>query len=114
MVLMNDTMCNAYNEYIHEASLKEVPLLAQVIPDWKVAREKERAPLKDVIMETLKRYPGRTRRGLWELIVQSHFMLFLQSEYRAVVQEMVNAGDLVSPTVRPTKRLNDTCILQLS
>lgn len=113
MVLMNDTMCNAYNEYIHEASLKDVPLLAPVIPSWKTARSNAKTLLKHVIIEAVKQYPERTRRELWESIVQNHFMLFLQSEYRAAVQEIVDAGDLESPTPRPTKRLNDNCILKL-
>jgi three-Cys-motif partner protein len=114
MVLMNDTMCIAYNDYIHEVSLTDVPLLAPIIRDWRTSREQEKKHLKNVITETIEKHNGRTRLALWEYIVQDHFMLFLQTEYRALTQDMVNAGELDSPTPRPTRRLNDSCILRLA
>lgn len=114
MILMNDTMFIAYNDYIFEVSLKDVPLLASVMPDWRKNRKEAKRHLKHVISETLKKLEGRSRRELWEYIVQDHFMMFLQAEYRVVVQEMVDAGELASPTPRSTRRLNDNCILELT
>ncbi len=113
MVLMNDAMCTAYNDYIHEASLRDLPLLTQMVPDWKVNRQKAQTSLKHVIIETIKRHPVKTRLQLWQYIVQAHFMLYLQSEYRALVQEMVQTGDLESSTPRSGKRLNNNCVLNL-
>src|SRR5713226_699586 len=114
MVLMNEAMCTAYNDYIHEASLRDVPFLAPIIRDWKTSRDKEKKYSKHVITETIKKHSRRTRLELWEYIAQDHFMLFLQTEYRAVIREMVDAGELESPTPRPTRRLNDNCILRLA
>jgi len=114
MVLMNEFMCAAYNSYMHEVALKDAPLLAAMAPDWKVNRQKAKTSLKNAIIETIKSHPKKTRLQLWEYLIQDYFMLYLQSEYRALVKEMVDSGDLESPTPRPGKRLNDSCILNLA
>ena len=50
---------------------------------------------------------------MWFKIVQGHFMRYLETEYRATVQRLVDENKLTSPTSRKTKRLNDNCILHL-
>src|SRR5205807_4734130 len=59
-------------------------------------------------------HPGETRKSMWFKIVQGHFMRYLETEYRATVQRLVDENKLTSPTSRKTKRLNDNCILHLS
>jgi len=114
IVLMNEFMCAAYNKYMHAVALRDAPLLAAMAPDWKVNRQKAKTSLKNAIIATIKSHPKKTRLQLWEHLIQDHFMLYLQSEYRALVKEMVDSGDLESPTPRPGKRLNDNCILNLA
>lgn len=109
--LMNDIMFNAYNEHLHGAALADMPLLASVMPDWRAERESVSVLLKRVIIDEVKKQPGRTRRKVWDAILAEQFMKFSSSEYRNAVQELVEKGDLTSPTPRKTKRLNDDCVL---
>lgn len=113
MVLMNDIMCNAYNKYLHEMALIDLPLLAPIMPDWRAERTRIATLLRRVIIDEVKTSQGRTRKRVWESIAVKHFMLFLSSEYKDLVQELVEEGVLQSPPRRPTKRLNDDCVLQL-
>lgn len=113
LLLMNDTMCAAYNEYIHEAMAKDLPLLEAAIPDWKASRNIEKRKLRQSIRSTIQARDGLTRQELWKTIVEANFMAFIKSEYLSIIQELMDAGDIHSPTVRPTKRLNDNCVLRI-
>jgi len=114
MTLMNDTMCTAYNEYMHEVSVKELPLLELASPDWRAARDSKKRELRRVILETLKTDAVFTRLELWTCIINRHFMAFVETEYKNIVQDLLSSGEIHSPTARHSKkRLNDNCILKL-
>ena len=113
LLLMNDTMCAAYNEYIHEATVKDLPLLEAAISDWKASRNIEKCKLREFIRSAVQTRDGLTRQELWKSIVEGSFMSFIKSEYLSIIQELSDAGEIHSPTVRPTKRLNDNCALRI-
>jgi three-Cys-motif partner protein len=117
ITLMNEMMCVAYNDYMHEVSLKEFneeyPLLRGTLPGWQSGRDRQKNELKCLIIEILKTRAGLTRQGLWRCIVEARFMAFLEKEYRAATQELADVGEIHSTTIRRTRRLNDDCILKL-
>ena len=77
MLLMNDAMCKAYFKYMHEREYEDT-LFEDV--DWKKVRNLN--PLKKVIIDELKMVGRESRQGLWEKIIQKHFMQFNSSEYK--------------------------------
>jgi len=79
--------------------------------DWQEMRSIE--GLDKIILAAVAEHPGETRESIWFKIVQRHFMRYLKTEYRAIVQRLVDENKLTSPTSRKTKRLNDDCILHL-
>jgi hypothetical protein len=111
-LLMNDTMCAAYNEYINEAEAKTLPLLEAALSDWKAARNVQRDRLRSLIRTGILTHDRLTRQALWKSIVEANFMVFTKSEYLSIVQEFVDSGEIHSPTARPTKKLNDNCVLR--
>jgi three-Cys-motif partner protein len=113
LLLMNDTMCAAYNEYIHEVTAKDLPLLKPAISDWKASRSVEKRRLKALVRAAIQIQPGLTRQDIWKLIVEANFMGFIKPEYLSVIQDPLDAGEIHSPTARPTKRLNDSCVLKI-
>ncbi len=106
MLLMNDAMCKAYFGQMHQADY-EGTLFADT--DWTSMRSF--SDLETIILETAKTNPGQTRQDLWLTIVQKHFMQFTSSEYKEHVAVLEANGNLSSPTSRPTKRLNDNCLI---
>lgn len=113
LLLMNDTMCAAYNEYIHEVAANNLPLLEPAISDWKASRNVEKRKLRELLRTAIQIRHGLTRQELWKTIVEANFMAFMKAEYLSVIQELLDAGEIHSPTDRPTKRLNDNCILRI-
>ncbi len=109
MHLMNDAMCKAYFKYMHEREDKGT--LFQDV-DWKNARSLN--PLKKSILEELKTDVKKSRRDLWDKIIQKHFMEFHSSEYKEAVKQLVHEGKIKYENPRKTGRLNDECILFLS
>src|SRR5260370_29127779 len=114
LTLLNEAMVKAYFIRMHEASFgdgiwKEV--------DWREMRSTDPREAKyfhrldDVILETVIKHPGESRENIWFRVVQEYFMRYLEPEYKATVQRLVDEKKLTSPTKRPTKRLNDNCIL---
>ena len=103
---MNDAMCKAYFGQMHQADY-EGTLFADT--DWTSMRSI--SDLETSILETAKTNPGQTRQDLWLTIVQKHFMQFTSSEYKEHVAVLEASGNLSSPTPRPTKRLNDNCLI---
>ncbi len=108
MLLLNDIMANAYFSRMHDASFGGT-LFEDT--DWREMRSMD--GLDRVILDAVAQHPGEMRKHIWFRIVEKHFMRYLQTEYRATVQRLVDDKKLVSPTLRKTKRLNDDCILQL-
>ncbi len=108
MMLLNDIMANAYFSRMHDASFSGT-LFEDI--DWQEMRSIE--GLDKIILATVAEHPGETRESIWFKIVQRHFMRYLKTEYRAIVQRLVDENKLTSPTSRKTKRLNDDCILHL-
>ena len=114
LTLLNDAMVKAYFIRMHETSFgdgiwKEV--------DWREMRSTDPNELQYfhrldlVIIETVTKHPGETRESIWFRIVQEYFMRYLESEYKATVQRLMDEKKLLSPTKRPTKRLNNDCAL---
>jgi hypothetical protein len=109
MTKMNDIMANAYLARMHDADYAGT--LFETM-DWRQMRSVPE--LDDIILSTLAEHPGESRKDIWFLVVQKHFMRYLEPEYKAAVLRLANAGKLTSPTPRATKRLNDSCRLYLS
>jgi len=111
MVLFNDSMCKAFNEYMTEETNKDTLFANLNWEDWRDTRE-----LVDIVVEYTIRHPGLTRKSLWPRILKDHFMRFMEKEYRTAVKEAVDDNRIVCSTpigskTRPTKRLNDDCVL---
>jgi len=106
MLLMNDAMCQAYFRQMHEMEV-ESTLFANM--DWKQMRSLSR--LKEIIMEEVKKNPGRTRIDVWKSIIQIQFMQFHSSEYKKTVKSLVELGNLRYENPKNTSRLNDDCLL---
>jgi len=113
LLLMNDTMCAAYNEYIHEVTAKSLPLLEPAISDWKASRNSEKQKLRALVRAVIQTRDGLTRQDVWKSIVEANFMAFIKAEFLSIVQDLLDAGEIHSPTVKPTKRLNDNCVLRI-
>jgi three-Cys-motif partner protein len=80
MVLMNDLMLDAYNSYIDEMELAEIPLIAPALPDWKDTHCREtHASLKRVVEQFVLTNHSLTRASVWEGIVKMHFMVYRKS-----------------------------------
>lgn len=109
LVLLNDIMIRAYFAEMHRADFA-TGLWEDT--DWREMRSIN--DLTDVIMQTVVRHPGETRKMLWSRIVIEHFMRYLESEYKDAVQELVDNNKLIGPTPRTRKRLNDECKLILA
>lgn len=106
MLLMNDAMAKAYSKQMHISAVSGTLF-------EKTTWEDERFPvgLREEIVSQVTRNPGLSRSDLWLKIVQANFMRYLEKEYRQTVQQLVDEGELLSPTPRKTKRLNDGCEL---
>jgi three-Cys-motif partner protein len=110
-LLMNNAMCMAYSKAMHGAEYAGT-LFAGL--DWKEMRQsREVKELDGIVLEYIKRELGLTRLDYWKRIVDTHFMRFLDSEYKDKVQELYDKGRIDSPTSRRKKRLNDNCVLYL-
>ena len=111
MVLMNDSMVNAFNKYMNEVE-NDGTLFAQLHwRNWRDSRE-----LENIIKQYVSKYPNNTRKDLWREIVCDHFMKFAESEYKEAVNALVTRNDIYCSTpigseIRKTKQLNDRCIL---
>ncbi len=114
LTLLNDAMVKAYFLRMHETSFgdgiwKET--------DWREMRSTDPREaqyfhqLDRVIIDTVTKHPGESRESIWLRIVQEYFMRYLESEYKVTVQCLVDEKKLISPTTRPTKRLNNDCAL---
>jgi hypothetical protein len=109
MLLMNDAMCGAYQQRMHEA-VTEGTLFEKT--DWKGWRDTR--ALEGIVLDMVREVPGKSRLDVWLEIVQRHFMRFMASEYRAAVEKLVKEDQrLRFQDVRGTGRLNDESRLYL-
>lgn len=107
LLLMNDQMCAAYNQYMHEG-WTEGTLFQQT--DWRTHRDVTK--LEEIIMQRLgQRSFGRKELNV--LIASDHFMRWTTVEYRDVVKRLHGQRRLEFDDVRGTKRLNDDSLLHL-
>lgn len=104
MVLFNDAMCKAFNEYLHEQETQDTLFAGQHWTAWHDTRE-----LMDIVVSYTHKFPGRSRARLWQLIVLDHFMRFTHSEYIKAVASSVKAGRISYSS--STGKLNNDCIL---
>jgi hypothetical protein len=105
MVLMNDEMCKAYFGQMHEADYAGT-LFANT--NWQSFRTSSQ--LESLVLDTLERNTGITRKGLWVIIVQENFMKFTHSEYIKSIANLARAKR-ITVGYTETKRLNDNCRL---
>jgi len=102
MLLMNDVMCTAYQQRMHEAETAGTLFEGT---SWKDSRGF--AELPKLVVGMAAAMPGTSRSDLWIELVQRQFMRFLASEYKEVVKTLVAGEKLRFEDVRGTGRLND-------
>lgn len=106
MLLMHNAMMKAYFKRMHEHDFAGTFFESS---PWN-----ELLPIKglrDIIVEEIKKNPGLSRQELWLNIVQNNFMQYRESDYKTIVQGLIDEKVLICPTPRKTKRLNDVCQL---
>jgi len=106
MLLMHDAMLKAYFKRMHEDAYAGT-LFAET--NWQDSLSTK--GLEEAIISRVAENPGLNREYLWQQVVQRHFMVYQRSDFLATVQQLVNVGQLICPTPRKTKRLNDSCEL---
>lgn len=102
LLLMNDAMCCAYQERMHEATTEGTLFQGT---DWK--SERNLSALRALVVEAIRGNHKMSRVELWLTIVQAHFMRFLAAEFKLVVRELVSVKVVGFEDVRKTGRLND-------
>ncbi len=80
--------------------------------DWREMRSIE--GLDQTVTALVGKYPGETRKSIWSRVVQEYFMRYLEPEYNATVQRLVEQKKLTYFNPRGTNRLNEDCQLHLS
>lgn len=109
LILLNDIMTRAYFSRIHQADF--VGSLWED-SDWREMRSIE--GLDQIVTTLVGKHPGEARKSIWSRIVQENFMRYLEPEYNATVQRLVEQKKLAFVNPRGTKRLNEDCQLYLS
>ena len=102
MLLMNNAMCTAYQQRMHEA-WSAGTFFANT--DWKDTRDT--GGLESLILGAARDTPHKSRLDIWVDIVQRAFMRFTDSEYRKAVAKLVKDKTLAYEDVKGTGRLND-------
>jgi len=69
--------------------------------------------LDQVVIALVRKHPGESRKSIWRRVVQEHFMRYLEPEYNATVQRLVEQKKLSYFNPRGTNRLNEDCKLYL-
>lgn len=108
MLLMNDSMCRAYQQRMHEAATNGTLFVGL---DWKETRGTR--AIDKAVVDMVSELPGKSRKDLWIELVQRHFMRFMASEFNAAVQRLVKANRLRFEDVKGTGRLNDLARLHV-
>ncbi len=107
LLLMNDQMCKAYNEFMHEGWSRDT-LFERM--SWREGRDLK--PLMEMIVERLGR-GSFARKELNVRIVRDHFMKWTTSEYIEAVKRLVMQRRIEFVDVTGTGRLNDQSLLRL-
>ncbi|MDH4223290.1 MAG: three-Cys-motif partner protein TcmP [candidate division Zixibacteria bacterium] len=108
MLLMNDAMCKAYFKHLYETEYSNTIFRNTNWKEWR-----NLIPLKKTIIKELKARQRQTRLDLWNVIIQKHFMEFHSSEYKKIVKQLFDEGQINYENPRKTGKLNDDCILFL-
>ena len=111
MLLMNDIMCNAYQQRMYEA-WSDGTLFTNT--NWHESRDLDLNDLEDIILDTARTVPHQSRFELWVNIVQNSFMRFTSSEYKNAVAKLVKNKKLSYKDVKGTRRLNDLAQLYVT
>jgi three-Cys-motif partner protein len=114
MLLLNDIMLDAYFSRMHEIEYAET-LFSDL--HWSELPPVEIEPidkLETVVLHAVAQRPGATREEIWLDIIQNYFMRYRQTDYKKIVQRLVESNKLVCPTPRRGRQLNDDCCLYLS
>ena len=104
LILLNDIMVNAYFAGMHQADFGGG---LWEDSDWREMRITE--GLDRVILDTVTRHPGESRKLIWFRVVDGHFMRYLKSEYLAMVKQLAEAKKLIY--LSKTNRLNEDSTL---
>lgn len=107
LVLLNDIMVKAYFAGMHQADF--VDSLWENT-DWREMRSIN--GLDRVVLDTICKYPGKTREHVWSCIVEVYFMKYLKTEYHDTVKRLVDAGKITFSS--QTGQLNKDSILRPS
>ena len=108
MLLMNESMCTAYHEKMHEVSTRGSFFQ---FTDWRDSRDLR--PLSQIVLRMLKKNPKISRKQLWLSIVQEHFMKYLVKELKKVVRSLQSEGVIDFVDVHGTRQINDASLLFL-
>jgi three-Cys-motif partner protein len=111
LVLMNDIMLKAYEDYL--ASRWPQPMALDPTATAAAAAAPGDIELEAAILGAVRAHPGATRAAIWRAIIECAFMRWRSPAFRREVERLEQAGRLISPTPRPTRRLNDRCALWL-
>ena len=108
MLLMNDIMCKAYNQHMHER--------------WKTGTLFENFTwekfcgtqnLENIILKFVLETQYKSRQDIWFNIVQRNFMRFTKSQYRKTVKKLVEEEKISFKDVRGTGKINDEAQLYI-
>lgn len=104
MLLMHDAMIKAYFKRMHEDAYAGTLFETNSWSDMISTKG-----LREAVITTVDTNPGLSREEIWVNIVSNHFMKYRRADFLAIVQQLVVSGELLCPTPRKTKRLNDNC-----
>jgi three-Cys-motif partner protein len=105
LLLMNDHMCIAYNEYMHD-TWKAGTLFDNT--EWD--DDRDLGPLDEIIVDEVRKQ-AFSRKALNVHIARRDFMRWTTTEYRRRVKKLVADERLTFGDVRHTGRLNDDSLL---
>ncbi len=103
-IRMNDAMAKAYFKQMHRSAV-----VGTFFENTSWQDERNIKGLREEILSKVERNPGITRSDLWLKIVETNFMRYLVTEFKQLMQQMVNEEALTCSPPRKTKRLNDDC-----
>lgn len=106
-VLMNDIMLKAYEGYIYRREAGQ----QHTLWGWETGRDL--AELEQAILAVVQANPNHSREAVWALIVQRHFMRWLQKEYHATLKKLASERRIIYPPDPETGKQNQHSILSL-
>ena len=115
LLLLNDNMCKSFETHMHEQWVTDTMFADSSWSDWRNPEV-----IQDIALQYIEDYPSKTRLELWYRIIADYFMLFTKSEFGNAVKALCDTGriECITPVKRggprPTKRLNDKCVFQVT